>query len=130
MADPAWGGSEGTIAITGSTTAHLWTNVTRWEITYVAEMRDVTRYGDIFRQWHPGIEEWGGMFDGYLANLDAGVNPNLAGGGGTAQFTTGGGEVFIGSIWIETCTYATGIDGPDTLRCTFRGSGRLATGGG
>ncbi len=86
----------------------------------------ITGAGDDHRVFIAGILEWSGSFDGYVENVGAGaITDQDALETGAATFTTGGGDTFAGDIFITEVERTTGIDSPDTLRCTFQGSSAL-----
>lgn len=129
MAAPAWGGTAGTVSFT--TGAYWVYNVTRWTLTENNEVLDVTVLtGSLaWRTFIPGIKNWSGSFEGYASNETSGSLDNTGEAAASATFTTGGGDTFAGSIIIQSAEWETGIDAPDTLRCTFQGSGALTKAG-
>ncbi len=121
----AWGGSAGDVSF-GS---YFDLNVTQWTLTETGDAMDITTFltlqTDSHRAFIAGILEWSGSFEGYAENVTGPTDPGNALETGTARFTTGGADYFEGTIFITEAEWTTGIDAPDTVRCTFQGSGAL-----
>jgi hypothetical protein len=101
------------------------TNIYKMVIRKKRPMGDVTPFKWNSREWVPGQYEWSADLHGYMpTNQDPGFFNRL---GAQAQLKTssGDGDKWAGTVWIESCRIDVTVDDATRFVFTVKGSGDI-----
>ena len=98
--------------------------IKKWEIEYVAEVKETTDFGDVgVASFVKTITKWSGSFEGFKDGVPLGIGAIVA---GTFDETSTANQTWTGDVIITSIKAVSGADDVVTYAYTFVGTGALA----
>ena len=124
----AFSGEKGAVALAGGHAG--WGVVTqKWSINIAQEMLDVTALpggtAQVWKTFVAGVSSWSGSFEGFV---DSGTAPDetaFDATSGTATFTDGHANTYVGTIFLSDCDVENDVAGATAINCNFQGTAGL-----